>query len=56
MDRYSRGAGHYANVECAYAEFERDLVLSCNEARKPFRYSHCRRSTCPSFRLLALAT
>ena len=27
MARYRRGAGHYANVECAYAELERYLVL-----------------------------
>jgi hypothetical protein len=31
MARYRGGDGHYADVECAYAEFERYLVLSCNE-------------------------
>ena len=31
MARYRRSAGHYADVECAYAELERYLVLSCNE-------------------------
>jgi hypothetical protein len=31
MARYRRGGGHYADVECAYAELERYLVLSCNE-------------------------
>ena len=29
MDRYRRSTSHYANVECAHAEFERYLVLSC---------------------------
>ena len=29
--RYRRDDGHYADVECAYAELERHLVLSCNE-------------------------
>src|SRR6516162_1624104 len=29
--RYRRSDGHYADVECAYAELERHLVLSCNE-------------------------
>ena len=27
MDRYRGGDGHYANLECAYGEFERYLVL-----------------------------
>ena len=31
MARYRGGDGHYADVECAYAELERDLVLNCNE-------------------------
>ena len=31
MDRYRRGTSHYADVECAYVELERYLVLSCNE-------------------------
>jgi hypothetical protein len=31
MARYRRSDGHYTYVECAYAEFERYLVLSCNE-------------------------
>src|SRR5271157_1829737 len=31
MARYRGGDGHYADVECAYAELERYLVLSCNE-------------------------
>jgi hypothetical protein len=31
MVRYRRGDGHYADVECAYAQLERYLVLSCNE-------------------------
>ena len=29
--RNRRGNGHYADVECASAELERYLVLSCNE-------------------------
>jgi hypothetical protein len=29
MARYRGGDGHYADVECAYAELERYLVLSC---------------------------
>ena len=29
MDRYRRSTSHYASVECADAEFERYLVLSC---------------------------
>jgi hypothetical protein len=28
--RYCGGDGHYADVECAYGELERYLVLSCN--------------------------
>ena len=28
MARYHGGDGHYADVECAYAELERYLVLS----------------------------
>jgi hypothetical protein len=28
--RYCGGDGHYADVECAYRELERYLVLSCN--------------------------
>ena len=31
MDRCRGGDGHYADVECANAELERYLVLSCNE-------------------------
>jgi hypothetical protein len=31
MDRYRGGDGHYADVECAYGELERYLVLSFNE-------------------------
>ena len=31
MARYRGGDAHYADVECAYAELERYLVLSCNE-------------------------
>jgi len=31
MARYRRGNGHYADVECAYAQLERYLVLNCNE-------------------------
>jgi hypothetical protein len=31
MDRYRGSDGHYADVECAYGELERYLVLSCNE-------------------------
>jgi len=31
MARGRRGAGHYADMECAYAELERYLVLSCNK-------------------------
>ena len=34
MARYRRGAGDYADVECAYAELERYLVLSCNIGRE----------------------
>ena len=30
--RYRGGDGHYADVECAYAELERYLVLSCKPA------------------------
>jgi hypothetical protein len=30
MARYRWCDGHYADVECAYAEFEGYLVLSCN--------------------------
>ena len=34
MDRYRGGNRHYADVECAYGELERYLVLSFNvEAR-----------------------
>ena len=29
MANYRGGDGHYADVECAYAELERYLVLSC---------------------------
>jgi hypothetical protein len=29
MARYRRSDGHYADVECAYVELERYLVLSC---------------------------
>ena len=29
MARYRGGDGHYADVECAYAELKRYLVLSC---------------------------
>jgi hypothetical protein len=31
MARYRGGDDHYADLECAYAELERYLVLSCNE-------------------------
>jgi hypothetical protein len=31
MDRYRGGDGHYADVECAYGELERYLVLNCDE-------------------------
>jgi hypothetical protein len=31
MARYCGVDRHYADVECPYAEFERYLVLSCNE-------------------------
>src|SRR5215472_4614309 len=31
MARYRGSDGHYADVECAYADFERHLVLSCKE-------------------------
>ena len=31
MARYRRSDGHYGDVECADAEPERYLVLSCNE-------------------------
>jgi len=31
MARYRGSDGHHAHVECAYAELERYLVLSCNE-------------------------
>jgi hypothetical protein len=31
MARYRGGDGHYTDVECAYAELERFLVLSGNE-------------------------
>ena len=34
MARYRRSDGHYAGVECAYAEPERYLVLSCNEQER----------------------
>ena len=34
MARYRRGDGHYADVECSNAEFERYLVLSCNELER----------------------
>ena len=27
VDRYRRGASHYADVECAHAKFERYVVL-----------------------------
>ena len=30
MARYRWGDGHYADVECAYAELERHFVLSCS--------------------------
>ena len=32
MARYRGGDGHYADVECAYAQLEWYLVLSCNTA------------------------
>jgi hypothetical protein len=32
MARYRGGDGHYADVECAYAEPKRYLVLSCKVA------------------------
>jgi len=31
MAHYRGGDGHYADVECAYAELEWYLVLSCDE-------------------------
>ena len=31
MARYRGGDGYYADMECAYAELERYLVLSCDE-------------------------
>ena len=31
MARYRGRDGHYADVECAYAELERYLVLRCHE-------------------------
>jgi hypothetical protein len=31
MARYRGSTGHYADVECADAELERYLVLSCHE-------------------------
>ena len=31
MARYRGGDGHYADVESAYAELERYVVLSCKE-------------------------
>jgi hypothetical protein len=31
MARYCGRDGHYTDVECAYAEHERNLVLSCDE-------------------------
>jgi len=31
MAHYRGRDGHYADVECAYAELERYLGLSCNE-------------------------
>jgi len=31
MARYRGRYGHYADVECAYAEHKRYLVLSCDE-------------------------
>jgi hypothetical protein len=34
MARYRGGDGHYADVECAYTELERYLVLSCNELQR----------------------
>ena len=33
MVRHRGSVGHYADVECAYAELERCLVLSCNVGR-----------------------
>jgi hypothetical protein len=33
MARYRWRDCHYADVECAYAEPERHLVLSCNDKR-----------------------
>ena len=32
MARHRGSDGHYADVECAYAEFERYLVLSCKRS------------------------
>ena len=32
MARYRGGDGHYTDVECAYAELERYLILSCKPA------------------------
>jgi hypothetical protein len=34
MARYRGGDGHYADVECAYAQPERYLVLSCKRIKK----------------------
>src|SRR5262249_32809453 len=31
MARYRRSTSHYADVECAYVELERYLVLICND-------------------------
>jgi hypothetical protein len=32
MARYRRSDGRHADVECAYAELERHLVLSCKRS------------------------
>ena len=31
MARYRGGDAHYADVDCAYVELKRYLVLSCDE-------------------------
>ena len=45
MARYRRSDGHYARVECAYAELERYLVLSLQH-----RIEHEDRAVCGSQR------
>jgi hypothetical protein len=40
MARYRRCDGNYADVECAYAELERYLILSCTKSHYRKKEGH----------------